>query len=127
VRALETEASRVEPWNDPVTIAPGLLVPAPFASERILEAVRATRGAGVTVADVELLTAMEALARREGVSVSPEGSAPYAALRVLAKKGWIRAGETVLLYNTGTGLGFSLPLLRDQLASAGSSTGARPD
>jgi threonine synthase len=127
VRALETEASRVEPWNDPVTIAPGLLVPAPFASERILEAVRATRGAGVTVADVELLTAMEALARREGVSVSPEGAAPYAALRVLAKKGWIRAGETVLLYNTGTGLGFSLPLLRDQLASAGSSTGAGPD
>ncbi len=38
VRALRDGEPRVTPWEHPTTLAPGLLVPAPFASERILEA-----------------------------------------------------------------------------------------
>ncbi len=107
VRALAEGAARVAPWPDPSTVAPGLLVPAPFASERVLEAVRTSRGGGVTVTDEEIVRAMRALARRHGISAAPEGAATYAALPHLVQQGAIRDGERVLLYNTGTGLGFS--------------------
>ena len=114
VRALADGATRVAPWEDPRTVAPGLLVPAPFASERVLEAVRSTHGGGVTVSDAEIVRAMRSLAARHGISASPEGAAPYAALPKLAEQGALRPGERVLLYNTGTGIAFSA----DELARA---------
>jgi len=116
VRALRDGEPRVTPWEHPTTLAPGLLVPAPFASERILEAVRETHGGGVEVTDRQMVEAMAELAAVHGVSASPEGAAPYAALGALAGDGRIRPGETVLLYNTGSGLSFSLDELRASLA-----------
>ena len=112
VRALREGTAQVSPWADPKTLAPGLLVPAPFSSERILEAVRGSRGGGTTVTDAELVDAMVALARDHGISASPEAAAPYAALAALYRAGDLRPGETALLYNTGTGLPFSVPELR---------------
>jgi threonine synthase len=106
VRALRTDAPRAIPWESPSTIAPGLLVPAPFSSERILEAIRGSGGTGETVGDDEIRTAVGDLGRRHGISVSPEGAAPYAALSALARSGAIRPHESVLLYNTGSGLPF---------------------
>jgi len=114
-RALADGASKVTPWPDPTTIAPGLLVPAPFSSERILEAVRETRGGGVTVQDREIVEAMRDLATRHGVSASPEAAAPYAALPKLLKDGAVRPGERVLVYLTGTGLTFSIAELERSL------------
>jgi len=116
VRALRAGESRVTPWTEPHTVAPGLLVPAPFSSERIVEAVRGSGGGGEVVTDAELLDAMEALARIHGVSASPEAAAPYAALAKLFGGRQIRAGESVLLYNTGTGLPFSVRELRRSLS-----------
>ena len=106
VRALEAGAAAVTPWENPTTIAPGLLVPSPFASERIVEAVRATGGGGVTVTDGEIRRAVVDLASRHGISASPEGAATYAALPRLQQRGLVRPGERVLLYNTGSGLPF---------------------
>jgi threonine synthase len=126
VRALRDGAASVEPWADPHTIAPGLLVPAPFASERILEAVRETRGGGVTVTDREIVDAVRELARRHAVLAAPEGAATYAALPALVRQGAVRAGESVLLYNTGSGLPFSIPELERGLG-ADASTAARRD
>jgi len=117
VRALREGSARVEPWENPRTVAPGLLVPAPFASERILEAVRSTHGGGVTLDDREIVIAMRQLADRHGVSASPEGAAPYAALARLSREGAVRPGEHVLLYNTGSGLPFSIDAL--ELATRG--------
>jgi threonine synthase len=124
VRALEAGASSVEPWERPSTVAPGLLVPAPFASERILEAVRESRGGGVVVRDIDLIDAMAELAHREGLSVSPEGAAPYAALGALVRSGRLRAGETALLYNTGSGSGFSVDRLRETADHDGPPVGS---
>lgn len=107
-RALADGSARVTPWNEPSTIAPGLLVPAPFASERILEAVRTSRGGGATVTDRAIVAAMRTLTRGLGLSVSPEAAAPYAALGALFERGEIRPGERVLLYLTGSGLPFSI-------------------
>ena len=117
VRALRSGAARAEPWDDPRTLAPGLLVPAPFSPERILEAVRSSQGSGVTVTDPEIVEAMRALGRRHGVSASPEGAATYAALPHLLEERLVRPGERVLLYNTGTGIGFSVEELQRSLRS----------
>ena len=78
---------------------------------------RETRGAGQAVPDGDLIDAMDHLALRDGVSASPEGAAPYAALGPLLRSGKIRAGESVLLYNTGTGTSFSPQALRVTLAA----------
>jgi threonine synthase len=118
VRALHEDAARVTPWDDPSTIAPGLLVPAPFSSERILEAVRESKGGGVTVTDAEIVGAVRDLARRDGVSASPEGAATYASLRALVRDGRVRSGERVLLYNTGSGLPFSITELESAVAAS---------
>jgi threonine synthase len=118
VRALRDGESKVRPADRPHTLAPGLLVPAPFASERILEAVRSTNGGGATVTDAEIVAAMRALAVQHGLSASPEAAAPYAALPRLLADHALRPGERVLLYHTGTGIGFSIPELERQLESA---------
>ncbi len=101
VRALEEGAPRVTPWAEPVTCAPGLAVPAPFSSERVLEAVRSTRGRGLAVADGSIREAQGTLAREQGLSVAVEAAATWAALPELLRLGAIREGERVLLYLTG--------------------------
>ena len=117
VRAFADGASKVTPWTDPVTLAPGLLVPSPFSSERILEAIRETHGGAVTVSDREIVRAMRDLAIRHGVSACPEAAAPYASIPKLVESGAVRPGERVLLYLTGTGLTFSLEELERSLGS----------
>jgi threonine synthase len=103
VQALREGTASVSPWTATKTVAPGLAVPAPFASERILEAVRATGGAGVTVSDEEILAAQRTLAERHGLSVSLEAAAPWASVPELVRSGAVREGERVLLYHTGRG------------------------
>ncbi len=108
VRALEERRSRVDPWESPSTVAPGLLVPSPFAGEWILRAVRESHGEGVRVTDREIVAAVRTLAGRHGLSASPEAAAPFAAIPHLVERGAIRPRERVLLYQTGTGLPFAL-------------------
>ncbi len=112
VRAFRAGATRCDAWTDPTTIAPGLKVPAPFASERILEAIRESRGGAVAVPDGTIVDAMALLAAQYGISASPEGAAPLAALGELVRTGHVRSGEHVLLYNTGVGSGFDADRLR---------------
>ncbi len=103
VAALRDGASRVTPWPDPRTIAPGLAVPAPFSSERVLEAVRTSGGTGVAVADEALAAAQRELARQHGLAVAVEAAATLAAIPELERTGAVRPGERVLLYLTGRG------------------------
>ncbi len=117
VRALREERPDVAPWEAPATIAPGLLVPAPFAGARILEAVRATGGGGIAVSDASIVEAMRVLARDHGLSVAPEAAATFAALPALVDRGDLRPGESVLLYLTGTGLAFSIEGLAGSIAA----------
>ena len=103
VRALQEDAVRVTPWAETTTVAPGLAVPSPFSSERILEAVRETGGTGVAVSDAEILAAQGTLARLHGLAVSIEAAAPLAAIPKLRRSGAIRDGDRVVLYVTGAG------------------------
>lgn len=104
VRGLDEGAERTQPWADPETKAYGLRVPAPIGGFICLRAVRETNGTGVAVDEADIPGATEELARRSGVDVCPEGGAVWAAYSRLAESGWIRAGEQVVVFNTGTGL-----------------------
>ena len=105
VRALREGAAAVAPWTISTTLAPGLAVPSPFASERVLEAVRASGGSGVSVPDASIVAAQRTLAREHGLAVAVEAAATWAALPALEAGGAIRSGERVLLYLTGRGSG----------------------
>ncbi|HET7011515.1 MAG TPA: threonine synthase [Anaerolineales bacterium] len=104
VRALERGEERAERWEGAQTGAAGLRVPKPLADRLILDVVRSTKGTGVTVSESEMRQARELLARTEGVLACLEGAATVAGAASLARRGWIKPDERVILFNTGTGL-----------------------
>ncbi|MDA4128864.1 MAG: threonine synthase [Thaumarchaeota archaeon] len=103
VRAFQQGRESTEKFEGAATIAAGLRVPAPYASEQILRVIRESRGTAVAVSDESILVSMTRLGR-EGVFACPEGAATVAALDELFANRWIDKDENVLLYNTGTGL-----------------------
>ena len=104
VRAVEQGADQAAPWENAWTIAAGLRVPVVFADRLILRAVRESEGTALAVSDAEIIAAQHELASEEGILAAPEGAATLAALRALCARGWIRQGERVILFNTGSGL-----------------------
>jgi threonine synthase len=81
-----------------------LRVPNPFADRLILRTLRESRGTALAVSDPEIVEAQREMAQAEGVLPCPEGAATLAGLRHLVRDGWVLPGETVVLFNTGTGL-----------------------
>jgi threonine synthase len=104
VRAFQSGAERCEPWQNASTLASGLRVPAVFADRLILDVLRKSHGTAVAVTDEEILIAQKEMAAREGIFAAPEGAATLAALRYLFAKDWIQSKESVVLFNTGSGL-----------------------
>ncbi|MFI7026039.1 threonine synthase [Micromonospora sp. NPDC049900] len=104
VRAFAAGEDRAQPWADAHTVAFGITVPAPLGDELILTALRATAGTAIAVDDAEILADLRDFAAREGLLLCPEGAACLTAARRLRAGGWIRAGERVVVLNTGAGL-----------------------
>jgi len=104
VRAIETGAERAEAWPNANTYASGLRVPHAFADRLILQAIRQSGGTAVAVSETEIERARRQLAEREGLLVCPEGAASLAGLQRLLQAGAVEADDTVVLFNTGTGL-----------------------
>lgn len=104
VRAFERHESAMTAWDNATTMAAGLRVPKPYADKLILDILRDSRGTAVAVDDSEIQAAVHELAAAEGIFAAPEGAAAVAAARRLYRSGWMRADETVVLYNTGAGL-----------------------
>lgn len=103
VRAWEAGAETTAFWEGAATVAAGLRVPGPLAGGLMLRALRETGGTALAVADDDIRRALGELARA-GLWVCPEGAALLPAVRRLRAAGWIRAGERVVLLNTGSGL-----------------------
>lgn len=103
VAAMQNGADHCTPWKDPWTIASGLRVPAPLGDRLMLRALRESGGAALAIDDAELAAAAAEIAKREGLSVAPEGGAALAAARVLREQGVLRADEKVVVFNTGAG------------------------
>ncbi len=106
VRAFEGGADEAAPWADAHTAASGLRVPRAVGDRLILAALRASSGTALAVTDAEMVRGAAALGAGAGVLAAPEGGACWAAAERLAAAGWIRPGERVVLFNTGSALSY---------------------
>jgi threonine synthase len=103
VRAWEAHQDSAQFFPNAATVASGLRVPGPLGDLMILSMLRQTKGTALSVTDDEMLHAGRELASLEGIFAAPEGAATVIATRKLAASGCIKAEETVVLFNTGTG------------------------
>jgi threonine synthase len=103
VRAWESGAATVEPWDGARTIAFGVTVPKPLGDRLILAALKRTDGCAVAVDDADTLKELDLVARSEGLFMCPEGALTVAAARRLRRDGWITPRDRVALINTGAG------------------------
>jgi threonine synthase len=107
VRAFEAGADVAEPFPGPHTFASGLRVPRAVGDFLILRAIRATGGLAIAVDDDAIRRAWRDLGAAEGIFTAPEGAATWAGLVSLLERGHVRAGERIVLFNTGTGLTYA--------------------
>ena len=104
VKAFQEGRSASDAWVAPQTFASGLRVPKALGDFLILQAVGDSQGTAVAVSDQEIYDAMSEVSRVEGLFQCPEGAACWAAVLKLREAGWIEGQESVVLFNTGSGL-----------------------
>lgn len=104
IKAFTAGAEACEFWNNASTLASGLRVPKSFADRVILKDLRESQGTAVAVSDDEIVQAQQELGSAEGIFPAPEGAATLVACKKLLQQGWLSSQETVVLFNTGTGL-----------------------
>jgi threonine synthase len=103
-KAFHEKRDKTEPWPNPQTRAYGLRVPSPLGGFLCVRALRASRGTAIAITDEAMADATRDLAARSGIDVCPEGGAAWAALARLRGNGFIGRDDTVVVFNTGTGL-----------------------
>jgi threonine synthase len=69
----------------------------------MLEVLRASGGTAIAVSEDAMLAGTLELSRALGVLAAPEGGAAWAGLLALRARDWIRPGERVVVFNTGSG------------------------
>jgi threonine synthase len=107
VRAFHVGQEFAEVWEGAATLADGLRVPAAVGDFLILRALRESNGTAVAVADERMIEAANLIGRSQGIFCCPEGGATLAAFQDLRSQGWIGGDETVVLFNTGSGLKYA--------------------
>ena len=107
VRAFDAGEEFATPWEGAATVADGLRVPAAVGDFLILRALRESDGTAITVSDDEMLHYGREMGRYTGVFPAPEGAATLVAQVKLLARGWIKREETVVLFNTGSGLKYA--------------------
>jgi threonine synthase len=109
VRAFEAGAESATPWQNAHTIASGIRVPAAIGDFLILRAIRETGGFALAIEDEEIERARREVAAKDGLLLSPEGAATYAAYLAAARAGRISPADRVILFNCATGLKYPMP------------------
>ena len=107
VRAFETGAEFAQPWQGARTLADGLRVPAAIGDFLILHALRASGGTALAIPDEEMVEYARVMGAATGIFPAPEGAACLAAQVRLLRDGWIKPEETVVLFNTGSGVKYA--------------------
>ena len=99
------DAGTDEPIEVPVTpsAADGIAIAKPVHLREMLDAVRATGGACISVGENEIIAALKGLVRT-GLFVEPTSATAAAAVTRLVADGRIGKGETTALILTGSGL-----------------------
>jgi threonine synthase len=104
VRAFEAGEETATEIPDAHTIASGLRVPKAIGDFLMLRILRESHGGAVAVDDGEMIRAGREVGAKEGLFVSPEGAACFAALKLLRRIRKISSGERVVIFNTGSGI-----------------------
>jgi threonine synthase len=104
VQAFVTGASVGAEVAHPHTVAAGLRVPKAIGDFLMLDILRRSRGAAISVSDAELTDAVQEIGTTEGVFAAPEGAACLPALKRLLTQEVIKRDERVVLFNTGSGV-----------------------
>src|SRR6184192_2104669 len=104
VRAFEKGDSTAAEFPDAHTCASGLRVPKAIGDFLILNILRQSNGGAVAVDDEEMIRVTRKVGLSEGLFVSPEGAACFAALKSLGSAGKIASDECVVVFNTGAGI-----------------------
>ncbi len=111
VKAWQDKAETTTLWDNPVTNAPGLRVPGPFAGRQMLKIMRDTGGHARAVSEREIVDAQTLLARVEGIWAAPEAAAALAALVQMKEAGQVDAGSRIVIVLTGAGIKNAPPAL----------------
>ena len=103
-QAFAVGASQSADIPTPHTVASGLRVPKAIGDFIMLDILRKSDGAAVSVSDEDLLAAVGEIGSAEGLFAAPEGAACLPALKALMEQGKVGKDERVVLFNTGSGL-----------------------
>ena len=127
MKAWDEGKPSAEMWPNASTMAAGLRVPKPYGDYLILDILKKSHGTAVSATDDEILDATRHWANFEGIFAAPEGAACLVAYRKLLASGFFQPQDTVVLFNTGTGLKY-LEVLdkRSAQVPAKPSPSARP-
>jgi threonine synthase len=111
VRAFDSGASTAAAWENARTIAAGIRVPAALGDFLILAALRESGGFALAVPDSAIEAARQQVGSRDGLLLSPEGAATYAAYLQAAEGGRLRPSDRVVLFNCASGLKYPMPVV----------------
>jgi threonine synthase len=109
VRAFEAGDETAVRWEGAHTMASGIRVPQALGDFLILRAVRESGGFAIAVPDEAIMAAVESVARSDGLLLSPEGGATFAAYRQAMADGRVAKDERAVLFNCATGLKYPMP------------------
>lgn len=104
VKAWDEHRKTAEAWPNAATVAAGLRVPKAYGDYLMLDILRKSQGTAVAASDQEIMEALQHWARTEGIFAAPEGAAALVAYRKLLAGGFFRPSDSVVLFNTGSGL-----------------------
>jgi threonine synthase len=104
VKAWDEHAKTAVAWPNASTMAAGLRVPKPYGDYLILDILSKSGGTAVAATDAEIMSSLRHWAEVEGVFAAPEGAASLTAYCKLRASNFFKAEDTVVLFNTGSGL-----------------------
>ncbi|HVI07734.1 MAG TPA: threonine synthase [Candidatus Binatia bacterium] len=104
VKAWDEGRSDSAMWPNAATIAAGLRVPKPYGDYLILDILKKSGGLAIAATDDEILAAARHWAKTEGIFAAPEGAACLVAYQKLLESCFFSPQDTVVLFNTGSGL-----------------------
>ncbi len=124
VKAWDEGSGTSEMWQHASTIAAGLRVPKPYGDYLILDILKKSGGLALAATDAEILDAVRHWAKVEGIFAAPEGAASLVAYQKLLASGFFTPEDTVVLFNTGSGLKY-LDVLDDASVERAPSPASR--
>jgi threonine synthase len=120
-KAWDEGKSTSEMWPNANTLAAGLRVPKAYGDYLILDILNKSGGVALAVSDEEIIDAVRHWARVEGIFAAPEGAAALAAYRRLRSSGFFGPDDSVVLFNTGSGLKYLEVIEKEKPEALGSS------